>query len=111
MIWFNEELTFKDQPDNTTVSLLGCWQEPQFSTHKMCILFLINDGEKINKSVIEVKDPTSLCHEEPTAEEVLAKYSVKMNKIKQSISPRDYKSFLIWVKSRSLFIRGRSSSY
>ena len=111
MIWYNEPLNLEGQPSEVTISLLGGYNESKYSMHKLCILFLINDQDQETNHVIEVQDPSSLSYEDPPKEDIYAKYQGKMSKIMKSATTRDYKSFLIWVKSRSLFNRGRSQSY
>lgn len=112
MIWYNEPLNLEGQPNDISISLVGGYNETKYSIYKLCILFIITDASGKGQShVIEVQNPTSLCYEDPPKEDIYSKYQNKMAKIMSSATSRDYPGFLIWLKSRSLFNRGRSQTY
>ena len=110
MIWYDKKVDIKNQPPELSVSLLGYYEEPKYSQQKIGIAIVVKDAQQDEAYILHTEDPRGLAYEEPTSDEILAKYQQRLSKIELSIKSRDYKSLKIWLKSLSLFIRGRSSN-
>lgn len=108
MIWFEEELQSKDQPDYLTLTLCGFYNPPGGITPIIVIQLTVittaenipyagnTPGDLILGKELFSKNPSALQHEEPTAEDVLAKYHSKILKFKNKIQNTTYAAILQW---------------
>lgn len=110
MIWYDQPVTIKNQPSDVTIRLVGYYQEPQFTKNKVGIAVILQDKDQKEVTILHTHDPSGLSYEDPNPEDILAKYEHRIRKIEMSFATRDLKSTKTWLKSLSLFIRGRSSS-
>lgn len=110
MIWYDQLVTIKNQPDDVTIRLVGYYREPRYTHNKVGIAVILKEGDQEETAILHTHDPSSLVHEDPSPEDVLAKYENRIRKIEMSFATRDLKSTKAWLKSLSRFIRGRSSS-
>lgn len=111
MIWYDKPVTIKNQPDNVAIRIIGYYQEPQYTNNKVGIAVILKEDEQEEVTILHTHDPSGLAYEDPSAEDVLAKYEPRIRKIEMSFATRDLKSTKTWLKSLSRFIRGRSSSF
>jgi hypothetical protein len=76
MIWYNEEIKVPDQPPDIIIQLVGSY-EPVSHPAIQIVLRVTN----IPDAVLFSHHPSGLCHEEPSDDQVKARYLCKLAKI------------------------------
>jgi len=109
VIWYEEQLNIKDAPEDTTIYLIGAYEEQKLSKHRIAMLIKFIEKSEERFVVIQGLDPKGLAQEDPSVDDVLAKYQQRIGKMKASAESRNYKAFSIWIKGLSSFIRGHST--
>ncbi len=88
MIWHDETLTVPNQPLDSTVRLIGKYNNPADSSSPNIIeLSLVVDGFV---TLLYTHNPSGLSFEEPIADDVLARYVQKVGKARRKIIGTDY---------------------
>ena len=107
MTWFEEELQSKDQPDHLVLTLKGIYTPPGNAIPIITIQLVVTtiedmsyidtkSGDIVLTKTLFSKNPSALHHEEPAAEDVLAKYQHKILKFKEKIQNITYAAILQW---------------
>lgn len=97
MIWFEEEIKTKDQPEQATLTLSGDYTQPGegISTITIHLIIESESNDTIRKTLF-AKNPSMLRYEEPTSDEIMAKFQHKVLKLKEKIQRASYKDILQW---------------
>ena len=108
MIWFEEELQSQGQPDYLVLTLFGFYNQPGNIIPIIVVQITVTTttenmphahnkpGDVILMKELFSKNPSALRHEEPAAEDVLAKYQHKIMKFKEKIQNTTYTAILQW---------------
>jgi len=102
MLWYNEELHCKDQPDEAALSLIGIYHSPEHldmgqSAITLQLSIEQNPGDTIILKMMMEKNPSFLGpHTEPSAEEVKAKYYRQVLRARGKIMKTPFKNILDW---------------
>lgn len=98
MIWFEEELQSKDQPNDIKMILQGIYAPPGGAMPMITIMLSIDNhpGDINITKTLFTQTPSALRYEEPTAEDVLAKYQHKILKFKEKIQNAVYAAITQW---------------
>ena len=98
MIWFEEELQSKDQPDDIKMILRGIYTPPGGAVPMIIIMLSIDNhlGDISIAKTLFTNTPSALRYEEPIAEDVLAKYQHKILKFKEKIQNAVYAAITQW---------------
>lgn len=89
MIWYNQPLSLVDMPENVEFRLKGYYRKGDEQYYsKDIIQIVITNNSDYEPLICYTHNPSMLTREEPNAEDVLAKYQAKINKITNK-----YKSF------------------
>ncbi len=107
MIWFDEEFHLDGQPEDHTVKLTGGYTEHIAAA-------CVQDAEPIvsfKLSVYKVSalttvtifshNPSMMRYEEPSADDILAKYNHKVVKACNLIKSMNYAELLAWAKKKN----------
>lgn len=86
MIWYSEYLQVPNQPADSVVRLAGMYHQPGVGTNAIELVLYVDDFQ----TVLYTHNPSSLSHEEPAAEDVLARYTAKVNKARRKILGTDF---------------------
>jgi hypothetical protein len=96
MIWYEQELRCKDQPDNVTLTLRGIHNEPGSGGDLIVIRLDIIQGDRETNKEIFTANPKALLYEEPTGDQVLAKYQHGISKTRRRIVNATYEVIQGW---------------
>ncbi len=98
MIWFEEELQSQGQPDDIKMVLRGIYAPPGGAVPMITIMLSIDNhpGDISITRTLFTQTPSVLRHEEPAAEDVLAKYQHKIMKFSEKIQNTTYAAIIQW---------------
>lgn len=97
MIWYYQELQSIGQPNQTTISLNGVYNEPGSGSHLITIqIEIIHDGKSIIKKIFENTPSMFNLVEEPNADDIYMKYRHKIVKIRDKVMKTPFDSILEW---------------
>lgn len=77
MIWYNKILELSGIPDNIEFRLQGIFD----TSGGDIIKIIINNNANLKPVICYTHNPSMLTREDPQAEDILAKYQAKINKI------------------------------
>jgi hypothetical protein len=90
MIFYNEAVTLKGIPEGTTARLVGKYDP---TMHPSVTVFVeLSNGATYR---LYSHHPSSMVHEEPNSDEVLAKYLPRVTKAKGRVERSSYEQFFM----------------
>lgn len=100
MIWYDDSVTVKNQPEGATVQLVGTYELPSHPTDNIISITLsvTTLAGDIKQKVLYTHDPSMLAREEPAPEDVLTRYCTKVNKIRSKVANSDWDTVISMVK-------------
>lgn len=104
MIWYEQELQCRDQPDQVTITLTGMYNPPGSMEYfvpplpTILIRLAIETGpdDTLILKILFKKSPTTLAHEEPTGDDVLAKYLPIILRLVDKVQNATYPAIIAW---------------
>lgn len=92
MIWYNKQLTIAETPPNLSVWLVGLYNGISDVVPLIQFKLIIKDeaDRAVWLKILFEDSPAMLQHEEPDAEDVLAKYNHKVQKIFAKLSGKTF---------------------
>ena len=90
MIWYEQKVSVKGQPEGSTITLTGIYDD-RGSRPDIITIALSLMSKDINKEVVVyTHNPSMMHHESPSSEDVLRRYQAKINKYLASLNELDY---------------------
>lgn len=86
MIWYEEEITAKGQPEDITLELVGTYRNSTITIK----LEIESSTDDIRTQVLYTKVISGLAYEDPTHEQVRNKFMPKLLRLKKRVENTEY---------------------
>jgi|6_EtaG_2_1085325.scaffolds.fasta_scaffold237777_1 hypothetical protein len=103
MIWYEKELLVKEQPEKCEIWLRGGYKPPGIGDPLITIYLSIDNlvADSIIGTTLFTHNPSMMRQEDPSRDDVLAKYNHKIVKYCGLITKMTYQELMEWVNDKN----------
>lgn len=103
MIWLDEEFHLDGQPENHTVRLKGGYLPPDSGSPTIILrLTIMGFDDEATVVTIFSFSPSMMRHEEPSSDDILAKYNHKVAKARNLINSMSFSELQGWANRKNM---------